>query len=100
VSWLRGDVASELRRRAAVFSAKGWTKDEVAKWTTEVDSSIAAAVAKAEASKLEGKTAASFDLTSDAAWGSALDVTDPFIRAAIWAHWKAALRKWQEAQKK
>ncbi len=94
-------MKAEVKKRGDVFAQKGWTKEELAKWNSEVDAAFATAATKLAASALTGAQAAAFDINSDSAWGTALGMTsDPFLRAAVWAHWKQALRKWQEAQKK
>jgi E3 ubiquitin-protein ligase DOA10 len=99
-NWIQQDVKSEIKKRGEIFSAKGWTKEEVTKWLGEVDAAFTAANSKLEASKLTGAQAAAFDISTDTAWGQQLGLTDPFLRAAVWGHWKEALRKWQSTQKK
>lgn len=74
--------------------------EELSKWNGELDAIFASATSKAESAKLTGAQAAAWDIASDKDWGQHLAVENQYIRSAIWASWKQALRKWQDAQKK
>jgi hypothetical protein len=91
LSWLR-DVKTDVNKRGDVFEKKGWTKEELTKWRSELEASFAAAAAKLESSKLTGQQIAKWDLTSDKPFGEHLGVTNAYHRAAIWSSWKQLLR--------
>ena len=73
--------------------------DELSKWNTELTAVFAAATSKLEAAKLTGSQVAEWDIATDKAWADQLEVTNPYLRSAMWASWKQALRKWQEEKK-
>jgi hypothetical protein len=93
-------VKAEVRKRGEIFEAKGWTRDELTNWYAEVDAAFAGAFAKVESTQLNGHQAAGFDLNSDQSWGQALGIIDPFLRSAVWAHWKQAIKRYQDAGRK
>jgi len=74
--------------------------DEVSKWSTELASTFSAASAKLESASLTGAQIATWDIGSEKPWGEHLAVSNPYFRAAMWASWKQALRRWQETQQK
>jgi len=90
-SWLRG-VQVDVKKRGEIFEKKGWSKEELAKWYAELETSFNSAVSKGRGQKLDGPTVAKWNLDSDKDWATNLGVSNAYHAASMWASWRHQLR--------